>query len=67
MTSHVPATAKEPKKKRADAYIARLTIAVPLDMSNADSLAHAIGAVKAIEATLPAGSTVEIAGSLGKV
>lgn len=55
------------KKKRADCYVARVTIKIPLDMSNSESLALAIKAVEGIKAAMPAGSVVEVAGTLGKV
>ena len=58
---------KPAKTKRKDAYIARVTISIPLDMTNADSLAAAIKAVAAIEATLPAGASFKSEGSLGKI
>lgn len=59
----IPAT----KKKRQDAYIARVVVRIPLDMSNAESLALAIKAVEGIKTAMPAGTSVEIAGTLGKV
>lgn len=62
-----PEAPKQPKTKRRDAYVARINITIPLDMANADTLSEAIKAVNAIEATLPAGSTCEVFGTLGKV
>lgn len=62
-----PAPVKAPKKKRQDAYVARLTISIPLDMTSADSLAGAIKAVQGIKDAMPAGALVEISGSLGKI
>lgn len=55
------------KKKRADCYVARVTIKIPLDMSNSESLALAIKAVEGIKTAMPAGSVVDVAGTLGKV
>lgn len=60
-------TAKPTRTKKTDAYVAVVKIKIPLDMANADSLAGAIKAVKAIEATLPAGSTCDVYGTLGKL
>lgn len=65
--TQLPASVKATKKRRTDAYVARLTISIPLDMANADSLAAAIKSVAAIEATLPAGSAVQLSGSLSKI
>lgn len=58
---------KPTRTRRTDAYVARITIAIPLDMNNADSLAGAIKTVAAIEATLPPGATFKSEGSLGKI
>lgn len=52
---------------RKDAYCFTLRGKIPLDMTNADSLAGAIKAVAGIKDTLPAGSTVELTASLGKI
>lgn len=64
-----PATDKPKRTRRKDAYVAILTVKIPLDMTNADSLANAIKAIQGIEATLPAGSTVDGFGNakLGKL
>lgn len=61
-----PAT-KPAKTKRRDAYIARVTISIPLDMANADSLAEAIKAVAAIKDAMPDGTLIEQTASLGKL
>lgn len=55
------------KKKRADCYVARIVVKIPLDMSNSESLALAIKAVEGIKTAMPAGSVVDVAGTLGKV
>lgn len=47
--------------------ILELGFQIPLDMSNSESLALAIKAVEGIKAAMPAGSVVEVAGTLGKV
>lgn len=66
--TNTPTPAPKPAKaKRRDAYIARATITIPIDTLNAESLASAIKAVRAIETTLPAGSSVELSATLGKV
>ena len=57
----------KPKKRRQDCYTARAVIEIPLDMANADSLSDAIKAVAKIKDSLPAGSKVTVAGSLGKM
>ena len=62
-----PAPTKAPKRKRSDAYLATIRIAIPLDMSDAESLSKAIKAVQGIEKALPDGATVKVDGSLGKV
>jgi len=60
--------AKSAKKRRAEAYVARLTVSIPLDMKDADTLAQAITAVAKIKDTLPPGSVVEtISASFGKM
>lgn len=58
---------KATRTKKTDAYVAAVKIKIPLDMDSADSLAGAIKAVKAIEATLPPGSSCDIYGTLGKL
>lgn len=55
------------KRRRQDCYKASVSISIPLDMLNADSLATAIKAVQGIKDNLPGGATVEIKGSLGKL
>lgn len=64
-----PATAPtKTRQARKDAYVVRLTISIPLDMKNADSLAEAIKAVAAIKDALPSGATVEsTSASFGKM
>lgn len=63
----LPTSIKATKRRRADCYLAAVKISIPLDMANADSLAAAIKAVSGIEVAMPAGSTVTVSGSLGKV
>lgn len=68
MTTTPAAPIKAPKKKRADAYLVRATISLPLDMSDAESLAKAIKAVDGLAAHLPAGTQIEFASrTLGKI
>lgn len=63
----VTAAAPKAKKRRQDCYIARAVIEIPLDMANADSLSNAIKAVARIKDGLPAGASVKVDGSLGKM
>lgn len=66
-TAPAPETAKT-KKKRADVFLARAAIYIPLDMANTETLALATKAVNAIEASLPAGSKVEfVSRAFGKM
>jgi hypothetical protein len=61
-------TAPAPKKKRQDAMIARATISIMLDMSDAETLAKAVKALDGLEKSLPTGSKVEYTSrGLGKV
>ncbi len=61
-------TTKAPRKPRRDAYVARLTISVPLDMADSETLAKAVKAVAGVNGNLPHGSTVEVASAgLGKM
>lgn len=64
MTAATPA---KPKVKRRDAYIARVTISIPLNMADPDSLPKAIKAVADIKDKLPADATVKIDAGLGKI
>lgn len=66
MTTPPPAQ-KPAKTKRRDAYIARVTISIPLDMANTDSLAEAIKAVASIKETMPDGTHVAQTVGLGKI
>lgn len=65
--TNTPTPTPKPAKRRKDAYIARATITIPIDTLNAESLATAIKSVQAIQATLPAGSNVDVSATLGKV
>lgn len=69
MNTHTPApAAKSPKKKRQDAYVCRLTIQIPVSLTDADSVPEATLAIKEIQAKLPAGAVVEIvATAFGKM
>lgn len=59
---------RAPKKRRAEAYVARLAVSIPLDMKDADTLAQAIAAVAKLKDVLPPGSVVEaISASFGKM
>lgn len=62
-----PAPEPKTKTRRKDAYIARVSISIPLDMSDATSLAKAIEAVQGIKSAMPAGAQVEVTASLGKI
>lgn len=57
-----------PKNKRTDCYTARLTVEIPLDLTQADTIAKAHEALAAISAALPQGSRCAIADArLGKM
>lgn len=60
-------TVKKQKRKMRDAYIARLTISIPLDMADPDCLKKAVEAVGKIEAGMPAGAVVDVAANIGKL
>lgn len=61
-------TTRKPKKKWKDAYIARVTISIPLDSANlAASLKAAEEAVGKIKDGLPAGAIIETTSSMGKI
>lgn len=59
--------AKAPKVKRRDAYIARITVTVPVDMTDAQTLTDAMDAVKKIKDSLPANATVEMTAGMAKI
>jgi len=72
--AQTPAPAPEPittaakKKRRTDALVVRMTVSIPLQMSDADSLYKATKAIDGIEAALPEGSKIEFAAKgLGKM
>lgn len=63
-----PATAPtKTRQARKDAYCFTVRGKIPLNMTDAATLSAAIDAVQAIEKTLPAGSTVEITATMGKI
>lgn len=63
-----PTPAKPAKKKHVSAYVAKITIRVPLDMMDPDSYPNAITAIGKIKDALPAGSTVEtVSTAFGKM
>lgn len=59
--------APKTKNRRRDCYRARVLIDIPLDMTDASSLANAITAVGKIKDGLPAGAAVKIDAALAKV
>lgn len=67
--THAPSPAPTPKKKRrTDALIVRVTISVPLNMSDADSLYKATNAIDGLASTLPEGTKIDFASKgLGKM
>lgn len=68
LTVPEPATTAAPaRRKRAAAYVARITVTVPIDMTDAETLARAIEAVKGLGKHLPAGASVKIDATVGKV
>lgn len=63
-----PAAEKAPKKKRQDCYTARLTVQIPVSLTDADSVPEATLAVKELQAHLPAGTVVDVVStSFGKM
>jgi hypothetical protein len=62
-----PTPAKKPKQKRSDAYVARLTVTIPLDMTKPECVADALKAIAAIGKSLPAGATFKSEGALARV
>lgn len=63
-----PAPAKPPKTKRKDAYIARVTISIPLDPLDRDAYNKAVDAIDGLAAELPTAATVEFTHrGLGKI
>lgn len=67
MTAPAPAPEPTARRRRTDAYVARITARIPLDMTNGQSLVDAMDAVKAIKDHLPAGTVVEVAAGMGKL
>lgn len=55
------------KTKRKDCYIARLTVKIPLDMTNGQSLVDAMDAVKKVGDHFPAGTVLEVTAGMGKI
>lgn len=63
-----PMTSSTPRKRRADAYVARVSISILLDPSDGDSYSKAVKAIDGLAATLPAGTKIEFTSrSLGKI
>lgn len=65
-TASTPAT-PAPRKRRSDAYVARITITIPIDLSKPEVLTEAQKAVVGIEKTMPAGATVKIEAGMAKI
>lgn len=67
-TETAAATAKAPKRKLIDAYKATLTIHIPIDMANSQSLVDAFDAVEAAKTKfVQAGATVETHAGMAKI
>ncbi len=58
---------KATRKPRQDAYVARLTISIPLNLSDPKSFENAASAVAEISKVLPEGTKIESAASFGKM
>lgn len=67
MTTETAAAPATKKRKLIDAYKATITIHIPIDMTNAQSLADAIAAVAKVKDGLPAGATVETHAGMAKL
>lgn len=58
---------KPARKVRFDAYVARLTISIPLDMADPKSFETAATAVAGLSKHLPDGTKIESMATLGKM
>lgn len=67
MTAPAPAPEPTARKRRTDAYVARITAKIPLDMTNGQSLVDAMDAVKGLSAHLPAGTVLDVSAGMGKL
>lgn len=61
MTQQSETASKKPKQKRNDAYVARLSVSIPIDASNPESFSDAVKAVDAMTKSLPEGAKVTFA------
>lgn len=62
-----PTSTKPAKKKRHDAFVARVTITIPIDLADPDSVPSAVKAVAAIEKTLPEGAIFKSENTLSRI
>lgn len=59
---------KPERRKKRDCFTSRVAISIPLDMSNADTLAEAITAMSRLKEHLPPGTVIETTSAgLGKM
>jgi len=61
------APAKAPRQKRQDTLRTRLTVDIPLDLSDPKAMENAISAINAMTKGLPASATVKQESVLSKV
>lgn len=66
-TPAIATATKKPKRRMRDAYVARLTISIPLDMTDPTSFGSAAEAINKLGIGLPTGSKFESEARIGKV